>query len=181
MFPAYLENPQHCRFEGQDDDEKIILLLRAHPITTLYWIISAIIVFLIPFFLPRAVTYLNLDVSFLPETYIMVFLLINYLLVLVILFEGFLGWYFNVNILTNKKLIDIDFYSILLKHIDHALLRDVQEASAKVGGILKMIFNYGDVLVQTAASEEGIDFRSVPKADRVADIIMDHALKVRGG
>lgn len=181
MFPAYLEHPQDCRFEGQDDDEKIILLLRAHPITTLYWIIPAIIVFLIPFFVSDIAAFLSLDMSFLPETYTMVFLLINYLLVLVIIFEGFLGWYFNVNILTDKKLIDIDFYSILRKHIDHALLRDAQEASAKVGGVAQMIFNYGDVIVQTAASEEGIDFRSVPKPDRVADIIMDQALKNREG
>ncbi len=111
----------------------------------------------------------------------MVFLIINYLLVLVILFQGFLSWYFNVNILTDKKLIDIDFYSILLKHIDQALLRDVQEASSKIGGVLQMIFDYGDIIVQTAAKQEGIDYKSVPKPDRVADMIMDQALKVRGG
>ena len=181
MFSCYVEHPDNVRFEGQDNDENIILLLRAHPVTALYWIIPALLIFAFPFFLPSILTSLNIDLSFVPDVYRMVFLLINYLLVLVIVFQGFLNWYFNVNILTDKKLIDIDFYSVLLKHIDHALLRDVQEASARVGGILQMVFNYGDVLVQTAASEEGIDFRSVPMPDRVADLIMDTALKNREG
>lgn len=181
MFSAYVENPQNCRFEGQDPDENILLLLRAHPITTLAWIIPAILVFAFPFVLPEILHFFNVDFSFAPQSYRTVFLLINYLLVLVIVFEGFLGWYFNVNILTDKKLIDVDFHSILLKHIDHALLRDVQEATAKTGGVWQMIFHYGDVLVRTAASGESVDYKNVPKPDKVADIIMDQALKNRGG
>lgn len=179
MFPSFVEHPHNMRFEGQDPDENIILLLRAHPVTTLYWIIPAVILFLVPFYLPNVLPFLGINLSFVPQTYILASLLINYLLVLVIIFEGFLSWYFNVNILTDKKLIDIDFYSILLKHIDHALLRDVQEASARVGGLLQMIFNYGDIIVQTAASQEGIDYKNIPKPDRVADMIMDEALKNR--
>lgn len=123
--------------------------------------------------------FLRVDLSFVPTIFRAVFLLINFLLVLVIVFEGFLGWYFNVNILTNKKLIDIDFYSILLKHLDQALLRDVQESTSKVGGIFGMFFNFGHVLVKTAASGESIDYANVPHPDLAADIIMDEALRNR--
>ncbi len=179
MFPSFVEHPKNCRFSGQDPDEEILLILRAHPITTLKWIVPAILVFLLPFYFGAIMNFLRIDLSFVPTSFSVVFLIINFLLVLVIVFEGFLGWYFNVNILTNKKLIDIDFYSILLKHLDQALLRDVQESTSKVGGIFGMFFNYGDVLVKTAASEESIDYINVPHPDRAADIIMDEALKNR--
>lgn len=179
MFPAFIKNPQSCRFQGQDDDEDILLLLRAHPITNLSWIAMAILVFLLPFFLPKAIAFYNLNFSFVPPNFITVLLIINYLLVLVIAFEGFLGWYFNVNILTNKKIVDVDFNSILSKNIDLALLRDVQESNSTLNGIFGMVFNFGDVFVQTAASKEDIDFKKVPHPDLVSDMIMDQALKIR--
>lgn len=179
MFPSFVEHPQNCRFDGQDSDEEIVLLLRAHPITTLKWIVPAVIIFLLPFYFSRLMSFLQIDLSFVPMSLGSVFLVINFLLVLVIVFEGFLGWYFNVNILTNKKLIDVDFYSILLKHLDQALLRDVQESTSRVGGVFGMFFNFGHVLVKTAASSESIDYANVPHPDRVADIIMDEALKNR--
>ena len=84
MFPAYLENPTNCRFEGQDVDEKILLLLRAHPVTNLSWIIPAILLFLAPFFIPSLFQLVNLDLSMIPGPFEIVFLIINYLLDLMI-------------------------------------------------------------------------------------------------
>ncbi|MDO8619550.1 MAG: hypothetical protein Q7R49_06460 [Candidatus Daviesbacteria bacterium] len=181
MFPAFIKNPQNCHYQGQDDDENILLLLRAHPITNLPWIILAILIFLTPFLVPNLIPFLGLDFSFLPSHFPVVMLIINYLLVLIIVFEGFLGWYFNVNLLTDKKMVDIDFHSVLSKSIDVALLRDVQESTSHLAGIVGMIFNFGDVFIKTAASTESIDLKDIPHPDIVSDIIMDTALKHRGG
>lgn len=173
MFPSFVKNPENCRYEGQDADEKIILLLRAHPITTLPWIFFALIIFLTPFWIPNVIQLFNLDFSFVSPTFALVFLIINYLLVLVIIFEGFLGWYFNVNIITDKRIVDVDFNSILHRNIDLAPLSSVEEANSNMGGILKAIFHYGDVHVQTAGSKQTIEFISVPDPHQVADIILD--------
>ena len=181
MFPAFIKNPQNCHYQGQDDDENILLLLRAHPITNLSWILLSIFIFFIPLLVPKFILLLNLDFSFVPQNFSLVLIIINYLLILVIVYEGFLGWYFNVNLLTDKKIVDIDFNSVLSKNIDVALLRDVQESSSHLAGIVGMIFNFGDVFVQTAASKESIDLKDIPHPDIVSDIIMDEALKNRGG
>lgn len=117
MLSSYIEKPNNYRFEGQDHDEVILLLLRAHPITNLSWIIPAVLLFSGPFFVPSAVRFLNLDVSTVPEVFGLVFLIINYLIVLVIVFEGFLYWYFNVYIVTNKNIIDVDFHSLDRKSV----------------------------------------------------------------
>ncbi|TSC65718.1 MAG: hypothetical protein CEO21_350 [Microgenomates group bacterium Gr01-1014_80] len=182
MFPAYVENPANCRFEGQDVDEKIFLLLRAHPITNLKWIIPAVLIFFIPFALPPILISLGFEelLSF-PAAYLSAFIVINYLLVLVITFEGFLYWYFNVYLVTAKNIVDVDFHSILFKNIDLAPLANVEDTSSSMAGILSSIFNYGNVVVQTAGAAENIDFRDVPNPHRVSDFILDQAHKVRGG
>ncbi|QQG43769.1 MAG: hypothetical protein HYW45_01970 [Candidatus Daviesbacteria bacterium] len=179
MFPTSLiENPTNYRFEGQDGDEDILLLVRAHPITNLGWILWAVVVFFLPFLAPAVVSLFGFDLAVIPEKYLLAFSVIDYLLVLVIVFEGFLGWYFNVSILTNKRVLDIDFHSTLAKDVDIALLQDVQEAKTSMGGVWGLIFNYGDVAVQTAAAKVEVDAKSVPQPNLVADRIMDAAERV---
>lgn len=177
MFSAYLENPTNCFFEGQDSDENIILLLRAHIITNLSWIIPAALLVSLPYYLPKFISFAGFSLKGLPETFTTAFLIINYLLVLVISFEGFLNWYFNVNIVTNKRIVDIDFHSILFRNVDLAPLSSIQEASGQVGGLLGIIFNFGDVFIQTAGARVSLDFHNVPNPTKVADIIMDSAGK----
>lgn len=180
MFPSYVENPSGYRFEGQDATEKILLLLRAHSITNLSWIIPAILLFLVPFFIPEAIMLLNLDLTSIPESFKIVFLIINYLLVLVIVFEGFLHWYFNVYIVTDKNIVDVDFHSLLFKNIDVAPLRNIEDTSSSMGGILNSIFHYGNVFIQTAGATKNIDLHSVPRPHHVADFILDEAHKLYG-
>jgi membrane protein YdbS with pleckstrin-like domain len=180
VFDAYVENPQNHRFEGQDVDEKILLLLRAHPVTNLSWVIPAILLFLAPLFIGALTPLLNIDLSNIPSSLGLVFLLINYLLVSVIIFEGFLHWYFNVYIITSKNVIDVDFHSVLFKNIDMAPLRNIEDTSSSMAGLLNSIFNYGNVIVQTAGSSKNIEFTSVPKPHQVADFILDHLHRIHG-
>ncbi len=174
MFPSLLENPANYFFQGQDPDEQIILLVRAHPITNLAWIIPAVLIFLLPFVIGPFSRFLGYDIfTQLPDTYLLAFIVINYLLVLVITFEGFLNWYFNVNIVTNEKIIDVDFSSILLKNVDYAPLEDIEEVTPSIGGVLGMVFDFGNLIVQTAGAHVDVDFKNVPNPDHVADIILD--------
>ncbi len=180
MFQAYIEHPDNFRFEGQDPDEKILLLLRAHPIVNLSWIIAAILLFIWPFFLPAVLGILKLDISMITPNLGILFLIINYLLVLVVVFEGFLHWYFNVYIVTEKNIVDVDFHSLLFKNIDVAPLRNIEDTSSSMGGILNSIFHYGNVFIQTAGATKNIDFHNVPRPHFVADFILDEAHKIYG-
>ncbi len=181
MFPAFVEKPKNFKFDGQNKDEIILLVLRAHPVTNLSWIIPSILLFFLPFIIPMIVVFLNITVPALPATYYSALLIINYLLIIVIVFEGFLYWYFNVNIITNLNIVDVDFNNILFKSIDLTPLADVEEARSSLGGLLRLIFNYGDVVVQTAGAKIDIDMIDVPKPDKVADFILDLADKANRG
>lgn len=177
MFPAYIERPQNCRFEGQDPDEKILLLLRAHPITNIPWIILSLFIFLIPFAIPAAAQLTNLNLGLVPQNFLIIFLIINYLLVLVVLFEGFLNWYFNATLITNEKVVDIDFEHLLYKGVDLAPLSKIEETDSVTAGFLGTIFNFGNVTIQTAGATVAIEMKHIPKPSAVADMLLDLAGK----
>lgn len=175
MFLSYVETPQNCSFEGQDENEKILLLLRAHPITNLPWIFFATLLFFIPFIIPRFLLFVGLNLDFIPQAYLMTFLIINYLLVLLVVYEGFLYWYFNAALITNHKVVDIDFEPVLYKAVDLAPLSKIEETDSITAGIFGTIFNFGNVRVQTAGATVAIEIKNVPRAAHVADLILDLA------
>lgn len=175
VFNSYVQNPINCSFEGQDPNEKILLLLRAHPITNIPWITLAIIVFIIPLFASKIATFFGFNLNFSPQTYLIIFLIINYLLVLIIAYEGFLYWYFNATLITNEKIVDIDFEHLLYKGVDLAPLSKIEEADSTTTGIFGTIFNFGNVSIQTAGAKVAIEMKKIPKPAHVADLILDLA------
>lgn len=173
MLSSYIERPKHCCFEGQDPDEKILLLLRAHPITNIPWIIFAIFVFIIPFAVQRVIPYTGFDLPLMPQSFLLILLIINYILVLITVFEGFLGWYFNVTLVTNEKIVDIDFAYLLYKAVDLAPLGKIEETDSVTAGIVGTIFNFGNVRVQTAGASVAIEMKNIPQPATVADMVLD--------
>ena len=173
MFSAYIVHPQNCQFEGQDPDEKILLLLRAHPITNLPWITFSIFVFFVPLLVSYTALLLGFNLSLIPQNFQLIFLIINYLFVLTLVFEGFLNWYFNATLITSEKIVDVDFEHLLYKGVDIAPLSKIEEADSVTAGILGTFFNFGDVRVQTAGATVAIEMKKIPKPSTVADLILD--------
>ncbi len=173
MFPSYIQNPKNCRFEGQDPDEKILLLLRAHPITRLPGMILAIFLFFIPFIILKFMPIIGFNIKFLPENFLIIFLIIDYLLVLIVLFEGFLYWYFNATVITDHKVVDFIFERILYKGVNLAPLTKIEETDSETSGIFGTAFNFGNVTIQTAGAHVAIEMKNIPNPATVADLILD--------
>lgn len=173
MFSAYIERPANCRFEGQDPGETILLLLRAHPITNLSWIFISIFIFFVPFVVFKIAPLTGFNIALFPPTYQLAGIILNYLLVLIIVFEGFLNWYFNVTLITNEKIIDMDFEHLLYKAVDLAPLPKIEETDSVTAGMLGTLFNFGNVKVQTAGATVAIEMHNIPNPAAVADMILD--------
>lgn len=163
---AYSYQPDSIHFETQDPGEKIILFLRQHPLTNLPWILVAIVMALAPMLL----SFFPL-LSFLPANLITAALLLWYLLVVAVVLEGFLYWFFNVYIVTDERIIDFDFYNLIYKEISEAKIDKIQDVTYKVGGVVRTLFNYGDVLIQTAGTIPNFDFAAVPNPSEVVRIL----------
>jgi len=94
-----------------------------------------------------------------------------YLLTFAFAFERFLSWFYNVNIITDERIVDINFPSILYKDISETKIDRVQDVSAKTGGYIRSLFDYGDVLIQTAGTIPEICFEAIPHPARVSQIL----------
>jgi len=161
-------SPSKIRFEIQGENEQIVLFLRRHWVTNIHWIIGTVILILAPIVLG----YLPI-LNFLPLRYQLMGLILWYLFVTAFVFEQFLSWFFNVYIVTNERIIDYDFFNLLYKDIKQADLEKVQDVSAKVGGLARVFFDFGDVLVETAGALPNLEFEAVPDPEGVANLIHD--------
>lgn len=181
FFPAYFDKPTDIRFAEQEADEHIELMLRQHWIVNTSWISISILMFLIPFLLVYIDLALALNtVAQVPLKVIFGLLILWYMFVLAYIIEHFLSWYFNIYIVTNQHLVDINFHSLLSKEVIESGIENVESASSKMRGIFSSLFNYGDVTVQTAAETQHLTFDSVPFPDKVVDRINDMRAN-RGG
>ncbi len=153
------------KFDGQNTDEMLILRLRAHPITQAFWLINTLILFM-TFFLINF-----LLVNLLTTSQIFFFNLFGVGIVFGYFWFNFIGWFFNVGIITNQRVIDIDLHSILYKEVTMAVLGKIEDVTSKSGGFFSSIFNYGNVFVQTAGTEANVEFINIPRPSEVTKII----------
>jgi len=166
ILAAFVKRPKGINFETQGRKEKIVLLLRRHWVTNLPWFLLAILMLFAPIF-----HHVFFFLDFLPVRFQILSLIGWYLLVTAFVFQKFLSWFFNVNIVTDERIIDIDFPTLLYHHMGEAEISQIQDVSIKVGGFVQSLLNYGDVLVQTAGTKPEICFESVPQPTRVVEMI----------
>ncbi len=160
--------PKQVDFETRDKEEKVILLLRKHPLTNVSWIFIVVLMSIAPIVLTAFPL-----LSFLPEEFQLIAILGWYLITTAFLLENFLTWFFNVNIITDERIIDIDFFNLIYKRVSDTNIDKIQDVTYTMGGVARTLFNYGDVFVQTAAEVPNFDFLAVPNPDKVAKILQD--------
>ncbi|HAU98737.1 MAG: hypothetical protein UX04_C0002G0093 [Microgenomates group bacterium GW2011_GWF2_45_18] len=146
-FASYAPLPVGLSFESQQENEHVLLFLRQHPIVNVPWMLISIGMFFAPFLIEAVIPF----VQQIPARYFFVLTLSWYLLTLGYIFERFLMWLFNSFIITDERMIDIDFYSLVYKQMDYAKLDKIQDISTQTGGVLFSLLDVGNILVQTAS------------------------------
>ena len=171
-FASFMAKPEKLSFSTQAPNEKVILLLRQHPVTQLWWLILAVFGALFPFVLQ----YINIF-SFLLPDFQFAAMIGWYLVLLGFIVESFLKWYYNVYIITDERIIDVDFNSLLFRNISSAKIDKIEDTTAMNAGFLSAIFDFGTVVVQTAAEKREFEFSGIPHPSKVTTLINDLILE----
>lgn len=185
MFPlaSFAMDPEGVAFATQGESEEVHLFLRKHFITNLPWILFAGILVVAPVFFPFFINTLPF-VSLLSQNAQLVLLLFYYVVVFgTVVLTSFINWYFNVYIVTNQRVVDVDFVNILYREVSSTRLNLIQDVTVKTGGVFRAIFDYGDVFIQTAGTEANFDFHAVPRPQEVAreiEKLMEQSRKKEG-
>lgn len=170
MLASFCQDPVGFTFQTQEADETILLFLRRHFITNIPWIFTTILLALVPFvfgiFFPMLPFF-----SLIPSRYIFILELFYLLIVFAYAFIGFITWFYNVSIVTQKRIIDIDFSDVVYKNVAETKLDLVQDVDYTQIGVIQSIFNFGDVIVHTAGDNPHFDFLEVPRPADVTRII----------
>lgn len=166
LLTSFSTFPEKVNFETQEDTEAVVLFLRQHPIVNVPWVALSIFMLTLPsvfiFFPPFAA---------LPPQYQVVVSLGWYLFVFGYSLSKFMGWFFNIYIVTDERVVDVDFVNILFRKISVAKIDEIQDVNITSSGAFETFFGYGNVFIQTAAEVSEFDFLAIPKPDQVGKII----------
>lgn len=170
FFSSYSHFPENAYFEDQGENEKIILIVRRDFITNFPWIFLSIILLIIPFTLmPFIIHFFPFN---LPSQQLQfIFFAFYFLIVFGIVLLNFTLWYFQVGIISNERILDVNINGILYREVAEIRNEDIQDVSYTQSGFLTSLFNYGNVLVQTAGSKQNVELDRVPRPSLVARII----------
>lgn len=172
VLASFAPKPTTFKFDNQDPSEHIILVLRQHPVT----LIGKLLIILVMVFLPGFFGSVGVF-DFLPGNFQFAALILWYLMIIGYSLEVFLSWFFSVYIITDERIIDVDFISLIHKDIASAKIDNIEDVKAVTGGLMQSVVNFGTVQIQTAGAKTEIDFNKVPQPSKVTRLLNELILE----
>ncbi len=160
-------------FQGQHENEQVVRVIHRH------WFNICIHLTLVFVFAFVIITSLSIFPALFPdvlnENTSKIFLFAENTLFLFLWLYGFLVWidyYFDVWIVTNERIVNIEQRGLFNRHISELRFSRVQDVTSSVDGLIPTMLNFGDVYVQTASEEDHFTFRQVGDPFAVKDEVM---------
>ena len=172
-FSDFLIRPPGAEFINQQSQEKILLVLRQHPVVNVGWMLLAILLILAPFLIFPVFSLFD----FLPGRFQFFVMIGWYLFVSAFVIEQFLYWYYNIFIITDERIVDIDFVSLMYRNVSEAKIDKIEDVTATTAGLFGGVFNYGNVTIQTAAEKREFEFSRVPEPNKVTKFLNELMLE----
>lgn len=170
FYSSLCQYPENVTFQNQESDEEVILLIRRDFITNVPWIISIFLLSLVPILLSALIPlfFSNIHIT---QPFIGLTIAFFYLVLFAFAVLNFAIWYFNVGLITNKRVIDMDVENILVKETSEARLESIADVTyTQIGGI-QGVFDYGNVRVLTQTYEQNLEFDRAPSPNLIRKII----------
>jgi hypothetical protein len=170
-------HPNYC-FKEQHAGEQVIRIIRRHWFNILIQFFVVIVATLaifgswmfILFLYPEILKNIGSQTISFIETTALLF----------VWFYAFLIWinyYFDVWIITNERIVNIEQKGLFLREASDLEFSKIQDVTTEVIGLIPTVLNYGDVYVQTAGEVERFKFRQVPDPYGIKSLIMERYKK----
>lgn len=157
-------------FEGQEDGEKVLLLLRRHPFIFLLELSFYVILILLPIII--GIMFSSILQSYNLFSLFLFAVSIYYLLVWCGMMYAFTLYALNVWIITDRRVIENAQKGLFSRVVSELRLSKVQDVTVETDGIMQTFLNFGNLYVQTAGKEERFKFFQIPNPEKAKDEIM---------
>lgn len=142
------ETDQTKQFEGQHDDEAVVLVFRRHPIAMRKGFYALLIPFVIGS-LPYLIFPNNLDLFWLSMA--------GFIIGLILFFYHWIGWYFSLFIMTDQRIRQISQKGLFGKSVIDLSLSKIQNISYNVPGLTGEMLGFGTIVIQTYVGDLVLD------------------------
>jgi len=154
--------------------EKVEYTVRRHWVTFVPVILFFILLLVLPFgaywlLLNSAGNFLQNPVYY---TAGVLFASVYYLSVVLFFYTYFVAFHLDLWIITNDRLLDVEQKTLFARTVSEVDLYQIQDASSEVHGIFPSIFNYGNIILQTAGPVPKFVFRNVPDPNKLRQAIL---------
>ena len=160
-------------FPGQQINEPVYVFSRPYPAAFLYETLGFLVVIIFSFLAQYVLQINTLSLSLATINSGILILGVFQLLALTVFFVAVLDFYFDIVIVTDRRLVDIDQEQLFYRRISELALEDVEDVTSIIQGFLPTIFNYGDILIQTAGAEENFRMLNVRYPREISAIVRD--------
>lgn len=171
-FGTFSAFPKDVKFDGIEDEEDIVLMVRRDPASYLRQYLLIVAFLFAPVFFFIVLSSLGIEDGSLIALGLggsLVFLL----LATTVSVDTFLKWYYSVAIITDQRIVDVDFDNVLYHSYAEAQLEKIEDVTHRVAGFMGSVFDYGDVFVQTAGATNEFEFLKIPRPRDVQDVLLD--------
>ncbi len=158
------------QFQGQHDDETVILYFRRHPIAMrkgFYALLIPFVVASIPYLLfPN-----NLDLFWVAIG--------GFGVGLLLFFYHWVGWYYSIFILTDQRIRQVSQKGLFGKSVVDIGMSKIQNISYNVPGFTGEFLGFGHIVIQTYVGDLILD--KIHHPETIYDTLQDVAKKAGAG
>lgn len=161
-------------FPGQYDGEQVLIFVRRHWMAFIGWIFLALIMSSIPLIVTLALAVAN-GIGFFTGSrliYTAITVCTALLVTNAVFLTAWIEHYLDVAIITPERLIHITQIGLFNRHVAELSLLRVQDVSARTNGYIETIFQYGQVVVESAGDAPNFVITFVPKPNIIANTIL---------
>ena len=157
--------------------ERLVRAISRHPIT----FVPHVLLFIVFLLVPAAVYFLmsGMSSTLLESQTILPLLIllasVYYLSVMLFFYTYFVTFHLDIWIITNDRLLDIEQKTLFARTIAEVDLYQIQDVTSEVKGFFPSLFNYGNVILQTAGPVPRFTLKNVADPHRLRETILDLA------
>lgn len=168
-------------FPGQNESEPVFIFVRPHPLSFVPYAAICLIMMVV------AVILISGSLAFrdsLSPLFFNIALAASGLFALfAIVFSliAFIDFYFDIQIVTDRRIIDVNQNRLFNRQLSELNLEDVEDVSVHINGAIPTLFSYGNITIQTAGEQTNFHFINVPHPREIAAVISDLAEQAKRG
>ena len=163
-------------FPGQHEGEEVAFVFRQHPLVmrkALILGLLAIVVAVLPLDFPQVYSVEWLSNFFIKLMWIIV------ALVFAGWFYRWVGWYYTLYIVTDRRILEIKQKGFFTRNVDEWQLEGIQSVNYHIGGFQAVLFGFGDITARTYIGD--LQMRTIHKPAEIHALLVDAVNRGGGG